>query len=435
MYLSPPGGVDNRSYMGESTPSERDFKKLPQPKNKTVVGVYKFRDQTGQYKESNSGANWSTAIPQGLTSILIKSLEESQWFSPVERENLGNLLNERQIIQKTRRQYNGEKASNQLPPLLFAGTLLEGGVVSYDSNILTGGAGARYFGIGGSTEYRQDRITVYLRAVSTSTGKVLKTVYTSKTILSQSLDVSMFRYVDPERILEAEIGITNNEPTQMAVTEAINKAVYLLILNGIEDNLWQTNEKDSTKSKKVFSKLDEEIVQSNTKVPGKGLWNRDRSNFSFGLGYTFNGIRSDYSNSQLKPGVRADLIYAFSDCFSIDLSIGYQKLENKNFFKSEFLNYDMNLEYLTLPHNAFSPFFFGGLGMIYDLDEKRDRSVKFKTQFGGGIEYMFSNTIGLRGRLSYNLGFDDDWDQLEAGKINDHFLQIGLGLKIDLGNL
>src|SRR5699024_8773295 len=122
----------------------------------------------------------------------------------------------------------------KLPPLLFAGTLFEGGVVSYDTNILTGGAGARYFGVGGSTKYRQDRITVYLRAVSTSSGKVLKTVYTSKTILSQSLNASMFRYVDPDRLMEAELGITNNEPVHMAVTEAINKAVYLMVLEGIQ---------------------------------------------------------------------------------------------------------------------------------------------------------------------------------------------------------
>src|SRR5690606_19420669 len=213
VFMIPPGGVEDRSYIGESTPTQRDFEKLPQPKEQVVVGVYKFRDQTGQYKASEMGANWSTAVPQGLTTILIKSLEDSKWFVPIERENIGNLLNERQIIRTTRQEYAGNnQTNNQLPPLLFAGILLEGGVISYDTNILTGGAGARYFGIGGSTEYRQDRITVYLRAVSTSNGKVLKTVYTSKTILSQSINSSMFRYIDFERLMEAEVGVTNNEP-------------------------------------------------------------------------------------------------------------------------------------------------------------------------------------------------------------------------------
>ena len=106
--------------------------------------------------------SFSTAIPQGITSILIKALEDSDWFIPIERENVANLLNERQIIRTTKQEYtqNNNKNNNnqQLPPLLFAGVLLEGGVISYDTNVLTGGLGARYFGIGASTQYRQDRI-------------------------------------------------------------------------------------------------------------------------------------------------------------------------------------------------------------------------------------------------------------------------------------
>ncbi len=126
----------------------------------------------------------------------------------------------------------------QLPPLLYAGILLEGGIVSYDTNIITGGIGARYFGIGSSTQYRQDRITVYLRAVSTSNGKILKTVYVSKTILSQAVDASLFKYVKFKRLLEVETGFTKNEPLQMAVAEAIEKSVEALIIEGISDKLW-----------------------------------------------------------------------------------------------------------------------------------------------------------------------------------------------------
>src|SRR5699024_2205566 len=137
IYTTPPDGVEHTAFIGETPPSEKDFERLPPPEDEVMVGVYKFQDQTGQYKESSTVANWSTAIPQGLTSILTKSLEDSKWFVPVERENLGNLLNERQIIQQTREQYGDTE--NQLSPILFAGTLIEGGVVSYDTNILTGG--------------------------------------------------------------------------------------------------------------------------------------------------------------------------------------------------------------------------------------------------------------------------------------------------------
>jgi len=200
-----------KSTMGEHTNLTSDLQKMALPKEKIVVGVYKFRDQTGQYKAADIGSNWSTAVPQGTTTILIKALEDSKWFIPIERENIANLLNERQIIRSTRQEYSNPsdpKNVPNLPPLLFAGILLEGGIISYDTNVMTGGVGARYFGLGGSTQYRQDRITVYLRAVSTSNGEILKTVYTSKNILSTSVQGNFFRYIDTERLLEAEIGFS-----------------------------------------------------------------------------------------------------------------------------------------------------------------------------------------------------------------------------------
>jgi len=190
-YFNQPIAIE-QARIGEDTQSTKALRDFPLPIEPVVVGVYKFRDQTGQYKPTEAGSTFSTAVTQGATTILIKALEDSKWFVPIERENLSNLLNERNIIRSTRKEYRKNKSPNepQLPPLLYAGIILEGGIVSYDSNIITGGLGARYFGVGGATQYRQDRITVYLRAVSTSNGKILKTVYVSKTILSQALDAS-----------------------------------------------------------------------------------------------------------------------------------------------------------------------------------------------------------------------------------------------------
>lgn len=433
IFMVPPGGVEPQSNIGEITATQKDFKQLPLPKEQVVVGVYKFRDQTGQYKASEQGANWSTAIPQGITTILIKSLEDSKWFIPIERENIGNLLNERQIIRTTRQEYANGNASDPLPPLLFAGILLEGGVISYDTNILTGGAGARYFGVGGSTEYRQDRITVYLRAVSTNSGKILKTVYTSKTILSQSINASMFRYVDPERLMEAELGVTNNEPVHMAVTEAINKAVYLMILEGIKDNIWQTQTADEEVANDLLEAYELDIIESNKKVVGKGMMDERRSKFSMGVAYTFNTLKGDYKTSTMRPGAKFNLKYNFSDTFNANLSMGYQQLGAKEHFRSEFLNFDLDLEYLVIPFNEFSPYLFGGIGVINNT-KGEDKNFKFKTQFGGGFEYLVSPTIGFRGFGAYHIGIDDDWDKLVSGKRDDHFLQIGFGIQFNFGH-
>lgn len=185
------------------TSIHEDLISLPKPKQKVPVAVYKFRDQTGQYKPPTGSTNFSTAVTQGATSILIKALEDSGWFLPVEREGLANLLQERRIILQMRDIYlndNEKKTIEPLPPLLYAGVLFEGGIIGYDTNITSGGIGAKYFGLGGAVEYRVDRVTIYLRAVSVKTGTVLKTVQATKVILSKEITAGIFRYVRLNRL-------------------------------------------------------------------------------------------------------------------------------------------------------------------------------------------------------------------------------------------
>src|SRR5690606_3591006 len=235
--------------------------------------------------------------------------------------------------------------------------------------------------------------TVYIRAVSTSSGKVLKTVYTSKTILSQSINSSMFRYVDFERLMEAEVGVTNNEPVQIAVTEAINKAVYLLVLEGIKDKIWETSEGQDSIANELLVSYEKEIDESNKRVAGKGVWEKDRrSKFSFGLSYTFNTLKGDFKTQTMRPGVKGTFKYIFSDYFNANLSFGFQQMGAKEYFRSTFSTYDLDLEYLVMPFNQFSPYLFGGFGIISDINGE-DKRGKFKTQFGGGLEYMISPTI------------------------------------------
>jgi curli production assembly/transport component CsgG len=243
---------DGRSFIPETssmavipkaTQTQRLLQEIPAPSRPVAVAVYGFTDQTGQFKPSETGQTLSRAVTQGAGSILVKALQDAgnrQWFTIVEREQLKNLLNERQIIREMRERYLGEQGVNPqaLPALLFAGVLLEGGIIGYDTNTVTGGAGAGFLGIGAHTEYRQDTVTVYLRAVSVRTGEVLTTVTASKTIASKSLGASAFRFVAFKELLEAEAGFTTNEPDQLALQQAIEKAVYGLIMEGVDLKLW-----------------------------------------------------------------------------------------------------------------------------------------------------------------------------------------------------
>lgn len=228
----------------ERTQTQRLLQSIPAPSRPVAIAVYGFNDQTGQFKPTEQGQTLSRAVSQGGSSILVKALQDAgnrQWFTIVERESLKNLLSERQIIREMRERYLGEQEVNAqaLPALLFAGVLLEGGVVGYDTNTLTGGAGAAFLGIGAHSEYRQDTVTVYLRAVSVRTGEVLTTVTASKTIASQAIGASAFRFVGFKELLQAEIGYTTNEPDQLALQQAIEKAVYGLVMEGVDLKLWQ----------------------------------------------------------------------------------------------------------------------------------------------------------------------------------------------------
>lgn len=237
------------------TQSQDILKSLPEPADRITVSVYEFMDQTGQNKPGDT-PEYSRAVTQGGLAILKKALLDAgdkKWFRVLERGGLNDLLQERKIVRSTRDEYLGPdgKPLPDLGPLLYSGVLLEGGIIAYESNIMTGGAGARYLGIGATSEYRRDIVTVALRAVSVVNGEVLLAVTTSKTIYSTSIQGDFFKFVSFDKLLEAEGGVTFNEPPQFAVRQAIEMAVYSLIMEGYQDGLWQFE--DPAAGKKAYA--------------------------------------------------------------------------------------------------------------------------------------------------------------------------------------
>lgn len=222
---------------------------LPPPSDRIRVAVYGFPDLTGQFSEStNGGQTLSNAVTQGGSSLLIKALQdagERRWFAVLDRASLDDTLKERQIVTEMRRVYRGEDLIDAaaLPPLAHAGIIIQGGITGYDSFTKTGGIGARYLGIGGDTKWQQDTVTVNLRAVSTNTSEVLASVTIHKSIASISVQGGIFQYVALDRILEAEAGVTQNEPRHVAVQQAVEKAVVSLILEGAELGVWRFSDR------------------------------------------------------------------------------------------------------------------------------------------------------------------------------------------------
>lgn len=216
---------------------------------KITIAVYSFSDKTGQRKPSDAVSNLSSAVTQGGEVWVIKALQDignEGWFEVVERVGMDNLIKERQLIRQTREQYEGKEATN-LQPLLFAGLILEGGIIGYDSNVAVGGAGARWLGVGSQTQYRIDTVTIALRIVSVSTGKVLLSIATEKTIASHQSGADIFKFLDMgTKLLETEIGFSVNEPVNYATRAAIEQAVVELVYEGEKKGLWKFKDRTYT---------------------------------------------------------------------------------------------------------------------------------------------------------------------------------------------
>ncbi len=221
------------------------LKNVPIPKVRPVVAVYPlaFTDQTGQRKSNSEFALFSTAITQQPNALLIRALKHAgkgQFFRVVERVGLDNLTKERQLIRSAREQFaSEEEKKKQLAPLLFAGILIEGAVISYEANLESGGSGARYLGIGNSVQYREDNITVSLRMISVATGEVLLEVLSQKTIFSYGKTNDVFRFIEMDtELVEIELGNARNESSTIALMKAIEGGVLEIINQGFEKGYW-----------------------------------------------------------------------------------------------------------------------------------------------------------------------------------------------------
>ena len=424
-----------QARMGAESAFFQELKALPAPQEKVVAAVYKFRDQTGQYKPSDVGASWSTAVTQGATSILQRALEESGWFTTIEREGLSNLLNERKIIRSSRQafdQQQGQATTDNLPPLLFAGVLIEGGIVSYDANVLTGGAGARYFGVGGNVQYRQDQVTVYLRATSTSNGRILKTIYTSRTILSQKVDVGLFRFVSFQRLLEAETGFTHNEPAELAVREAIEKAVHGLVVEGIQDGLWQLENPEEINAPSLQAYQQEAEENQDIDYLGRRFSRYQRSRLSVGGSLGTFRYAGDYPNPMFRPSGELHFMMQTNPWLSVGLSGGRGRLAGEGFYQETFNFLNLVSQWRMASERRLSPYLLLAGGVMNRSGEALNQ-VYPQLITGLGAEYLINNQLGIQAGVQYHYTLSDELDQVQQGNYNDYFYSASVGVNIYFG--
>ena len=234
--------IADRPSVLPTTRTASHLEKLPPPARPINVAVYSFPDRTGAFRPNDRYADNSRAVTQGANAVVVNALKLAgggRWFNVVERSDLNHLLRERKLISDTYTAL-GRNPLERIAPLNLADFIIQGAITSFDSTISSGGMGASYLGIAADVNYRKDFITVALRLVSVGNGRVLKSISASKTIYSIEADASLFKVISVDDILQAVATFTKTEVTQVAVSEAIELAVYQLIREGQRDGIWST---------------------------------------------------------------------------------------------------------------------------------------------------------------------------------------------------
>lgn len=350
--------------------------------------------------------------------MVLQALEDSGWFIPIEREGLSNLLKERQLMDLTSKK-SLITADN---PLIYSDIILEGGIIAYESNIVTGGMGQRYLGTGASNQFREDRVTVYLRAISPKNGRILKTVSASKTIISNKIDVGIYKYLSPTGIMEFEMGYGSNEPPQQCVLEAIEKAVISLILEGVDKNLWKFKENNEFTTG-VLNNYSLEKTESEYKGSPNNYMERFISVSASGISaYIF----SDYKESELSSSLSLSLMYNPIPVTSIGIYTERGYLASSREVKNDYSLLAGKIRLTPLIGNKITPFMDIGAGGIYYNNNYVD---VWSPVFIGeiGIDTSLIENFSIYSSLSYKYTLSDTLDKISAGSINDTFLSGSLG--------
>ncbi|HKL37510.1 MAG TPA: CsgG/HfaB family protein, partial [Bacteroidales bacterium] len=279
-------------------------------------------------------------------------------------------------------------------------------------------------------------VSIYLRAVSTKNGKILKSVNATKTVLSQKIDAGVFRYVQFKRLLEAETGVTFNEPTQLAVRSAIEKALESLIIEGVFDDLWQLQNPEEINSEIVQSYIKEKDQRDKTDMFG---FTHEPRPYSYAVrmdgGVTRYG--GDYASSLNRPQLNLSFGYQLTDKMMPYIKMGKSYLAAKPHYNRAFSHASLGIRYHFTPQKVYTPFILGEFGTYsqsgipYEqVVPKNLNKLYFQSAFGGGFEYYVDprRRIGVGASVKFNYFYSDQLDDVVHGTYNDFYWQGNLGV-------
>ena len=409
---------------------------LPAASQKITAAVYPFRIAAEQQYQPTQTMPRPVAIAN-YTTLLFEVLRTSNWFVPVESANMGTLLNSRQAQPlSTSEAGNSDAPTAQQPTLI-----LESGLFSNDAMPVS----AETVSSSGPTTapgpWRQDRATVFIRAISVQTGQLLKTVYWTKTILSQPTGTNTYRYLLANQPNAPLTGTTSVSPDRMAIVEAMKQAVDGLIIEGVRDGLWATSAMPIAQTRSMIATYEaRRLAQSGVEeAEAQPKGNRQRRSPSF-IDVSLYGGLSRYTGDYVNPlpkGAYGLSIDAYAIPYlGVQLNAATGTLASRAIFSTNVTSLEANLLVRPLPFWRFTPLVVGGVGMLNRTGSSpltfEGRSY-LQYQAGLGLQYALSTTVGFRAMVMYNLPQTDLLDGKQAGAHNDFYVRSTLGLVLHFG--
>ena len=411
-------------------------RQLPTAYQKVVAVVYPFRVSTDQQSQPKNALQAMAAA--AYTEVLFGTLQTSGWFVPTEYDNPGNLLNRpgNTPLGSVAVAGNEQMLTSKEPTII-----LEAGLFSHQVNIVSDKGGNQYFANSASSQYRQDRATVFLRALSAQSGKILKTIYWSRTVLSQPVNSNTSRYVLVNRPYAPLTGTTATAPDQLAVAEAIRQAVRGLIIEGILDGLWAASDASGTQTRNAITVYEAEKMNlGQADAPDTRPRSiRPQVAPTYISLCAYGGLlryHGDYVGWDVKSAYGLSAEIYCTPRIGIQLNAATGTLSSRKAFSTNLTSVEANLIIRVLPYDRLTPLLCGGIGMVSrsDANPLALRGPKYLQYQGAlGLQYALNRSVGFRTMLSYNQPATDMLDGKPIGSYDDFYVRTTLGFIIQFG--
>jgi curli production assembly/transport component CsgG len=145
--------------------------------------------------------------------------------------------------------------------------------------------------------------------------------------------------------------------------------------------------------------------------------------------------KGDFPDPVLKTGGEIGLVYSPNPTAAFHFNYGFSRFKTKDAFESKVSYFELATDYRIFPHDSFTPYLSGGLGLITQNENTAFDFVNVytKAQVGAGLEYLITKNVGVRASLDYHFIFSDEIDNMEQGRFNDFYWRGNIGINFYFG--